>query len=76
MLQVLASAILRRHTSRAIAVWHQFQILRVVTFSVTGLAQRWRGRSFLRLSLAQIRRLYELVWSYPYVLHDPAIAVF
>ena len=44
--QVLASAKLRRHTTRAIAA--NF----VVTFSVTCLAQRCRGRPFLRLQPA------------------------
>ena len=33
LLQVLASANLRRHTSRAIAAWRQFRIPSVVTFS-------------------------------------------
>ena len=56
MLGVLASANLRRHTSRAIAAWCQFRIPSVVTFSVICLAQRWRGR--------QIRRLYEMGWNH------------
>ena len=46
LLQVLASANLRNHTLRAIAVWRRFRISSVVTFSGT---QRWRVRPFLRL---------------------------
>ena len=40
---------LRRHISRAIAAWRQFRIPSVVTFSVTCLAQDWRGLPLLRL---------------------------
>ena len=48
LLQVLASANLRRHTSRALAAWRQFRIPRVLRFSLTCLAQSWGGRSCLR----------------------------
>ena len=49
LLQVLVFANLRYHKSRAITAWRQFRIPSVVTFSVTCLAQSWRGRPFLRL---------------------------
>ena len=48
LLQVLASANLRRHTSRAVAAWRQFRIPSVLRFSSTCLAQRWGGRPCLR----------------------------
>ena len=48
LLQVLASAKLRRHTSGAVAAWRQFRIRSVLRFSSTCLAQRWGGRSYLR----------------------------
>ena len=49
LLQVLASANMRRHTSRAIAIWRQLRIHIVVTFSCTCLDQRWPRRPFLQL---------------------------
>ena len=51
LLQVLASANLRCHTSRAVAPWHQFRIPSVLRFSSTCLAQRWVGRPCLRQQL-------------------------
>ena len=48
LLQVLASANLRRNTSRAVAAWLQFRIPNVLRFSSTCLAQRWGGRPGLR----------------------------
>ena len=72
-LQVLASANLRRHTSRAVAAWRQFRIPSVLRFSST---KPNAGEAVLVCDnhhLAQIRRLYELGRSYPYERHDPAI---
>ena len=48
LLQVLASANLRRHTSRAITAWRQFRIPSVLSYSSTWLAKRWEGRPCLR----------------------------
>ena len=70
----LGSANLRRHTSRAVSAWRQFRIPSVLRFSSTCLAQRWEAVLVCNIHhLAQIRRLYELGWSYPYERHDPAI---
>ena len=44
----MASANLRRHTSRAVAAWRQFRISSDLRFSSTCLAQRWGGRPCLR----------------------------
>ena len=55
LLQVLASANLRRHTSRTVAAWRQFRIPSVLRFSSTCLA----GEAVLVCDihhLAQIRR--------------------
>ena len=48
LLQLLASANLRRHTSRAVAAWRKFRISTVLGFSSTCLAQRWKGRPCLQ----------------------------
>ena len=74
LLQVLALANLRRHTSRAVAAWRHFRIPTVLRFSSTCLAQRWETVLVCdNHHLAQIRRLYELGWSHPNDEHYPAI---
>ena len=49
LLQVLSSAKLRCHASRAIAAWRQFRLPSVDTSLVAWSKQLWRGRPFLRL---------------------------
>ena len=73
VLQVLASANFRCHTSRAIAAWRQFRILSVVTFSSNSLAQRWRGRPFLRLRPPGSDSNTLRTGLDPYERHDAAI---
>ena len=74
LLQVLASANLRRHTSRAVAAWRQFRIPAFLDSHQTVWPNA--GKAVLVCDihhLDQIRRLYKLDWSYPYERHDPAI---
>ena len=71
LLQVLPSANLRRHTSRAVAAWRQFRISDF-RLSSTCLAQRWRDL-VCDIYMAQIRKPYKLGRSYPYEWHDPVI---
>ena len=73
LLQVLASAYLRRRTSRAVAACANFGYPAFFDSHQHVWPNAGEAVLVCDIHLTQIRRLYELVWSYPYERHDSAI---